>query len=150
MWTVTRQHQWPDGGYVVEISSGNFNYCNPGVLGKYAEYANPVEAVEAAIEIAKAWKKDTKKNIMIGRGATGGYTNPFDGQPLTKKVFAEFRAWAEKRLEALPKCEKCEEPILGTPITLYDFDDYQFCREYCAEEWLAANYAEIEEDGVNV
>ena len=44
MYTVTRQHQWPDGANLVEISSGRLDYTNPDALcakyaGEFEEYA---------------------------------------------------------------------------------------------------------------
>lgn len=33
MYTVTRQHQWPDGGHLVAISAGGFDYTNPDAPG---------------------------------------------------------------------------------------------------------------------
>ncbi len=34
MYTVTRQCQFPDGDYVVEISAGGIDFTNPGELVK--------------------------------------------------------------------------------------------------------------------
>jgi hypothetical protein len=100
-YTVTRQVQWPDGNAVVEISSGGLDYANPDALsakypGEFETYDDPVDAVEAAIEICRAWRKDGKKSAMVGYGATGGMTMPFD--PCT---FKEAREWARKRHEKL-------------------------------------------------
>jgi len=156
MWTVTRQHQWPDGYLVVEISKGGIDYCNPDALnrkypGEFEEYKDPTEAVDTAIKIAEAWKMDSGKRILIGHGATGGYTMPFDGMTLSQKNLAALRKWAKKKLDALPKCDHCGEPILGTPVTLSEFgDDWMFCRAFCAETWYADSFASIEENGVNV
>ena len=63
MHTVTRQVNTFEGTKVVEISQGGIDYCNPGALskrypGEFEEFANPVEAVEAAILIAQQWQKD--------------------------------------------------------------------------------------------
>src|SRR5438046_8051608 len=82
MFTVTRQRQWPDGDNVVEVSHGGLDYCNPDALGaKYAgefeEFADPRQAVETAIEIVRAWRKDSKERIAIGVGSTNGMTLPF-------------------------------------------------------------------------
>jgi len=152
MWTVTRQSQWPDGGQVVEISSGGIDYTNPGALaakypGEMEEYADPREAVEAAIKIAEAWKADAPdKDILIDHGATGGMTMPFDGMELGEETSRELREWAEGRWEAVAKCDQCGEAIRGNPTTLIDYgDDWQFCGEHCAERWWEAQQ-EPEED----
>ena len=137
MWTVTRQRQWPDGDFVVEISSGGFDLVNPGALvSKYAgegeEYLSLVEAVEKAIKIAQQWQKDKpKEEILIGIGATGGYTMPFDGMELTEETFEDLRKQAKEHDDRLPKCDRCGE-ILGD--TYYTMDDNKYCREYCLEE----------------
>lgn len=98
---VTRQIQWPEGRPVVEISSGGIDYTNPDALsprypGEFETFDDPVEAVEVAIAICRAWRKDGQKNARIGYGATGGMTLPFD--PCT---FKEGREWARKRREKL-------------------------------------------------
>lgn len=133
MWTVTRQIQWPDGDHMVEISEGGLDYTNPDALaaqypGEFEEFVDPRDALDAAIEIARAWRKDTRKKISIGHGATGGMTMPFS--PSTIK---DLKAWAKKAAENLPRCDKCGEIIKGDPFTLWDYEDVQFCSESCAE-----------------
>lgn len=143
MYTVTRQHQWPDGDYVVEISQGGIDYANPDALTpvyaeEMTEYESADEAAENAIHIAQAWQADAPdKTILIAHGATGGNTMPFDGEPLTEETFAAMRQWAKEQDAQLPKCAKCGEPIRGNPYRLHDFPDERFDREYCAEKWLA-------------
>ena len=100
-WTVTRQLQWPEGTPAVEISSGGPDYTNPDALsprypGEFETYADPVEAVEVAITICRAWRKDGQRKAMVAHGATGGMTLPFD--PCT---FREAREWAKRRKEKL-------------------------------------------------
>ena len=146
MWTVTRQRQWPDGKLVVEISSGNINYTNPGALvakyrGEMEEYTDPREAVAAAIGIANAWQADCpKETILIDHGATGGMTMPFDGQPLTEETFKDLRDWAEETWLKLDKCDQCGE-ILGDE-RYGEEGEYNCCSTYCAEVY----YAPVDED----
>ena len=141
MKTVTRQVNTYDGTWVVEISDGGIDYCNPGALspkypGEFVEYDNPIEAVEAAISIAKAWQKDCPdKKILIDTGATGGCVMFFDGQEQNEKTFAALRKWAEGLLDAMPRCAQCGETIFGHPITLTDYEDLKFCDEQCAERF---------------
>jgi hypothetical protein len=140
MWTVTRQRQWPDGGTVVEISSGGLDYANPDALagkypGEFEEFGDPRAAVEAAIGIAEAWKADAPDDdIQVATGATGGYTMPFDGEELTEETKRGLRGWAEGVWGKLPDCGKCGDKITGKPVTLVDYDE-EFCSENCAERW---------------
>jgi hypothetical protein len=78
----------------VEISAGGVDYCNPDALvatfanlGEGETFISPVAAVEAAIAICDAWRKDGRPEAQIGYGATGGMTMPFD--PCT---YSEARA----------------------------------------------------------
>lgn len=95
--TVTRQLQWPTGDAVVEISSGGLDYTNPDALvqeyaGEFETYDDPQEAVEVAIAICRAWRKDKRPDAKVGIGATGGMTMPFD-----TCSFNEAREWARRR-----------------------------------------------------
>lgn len=152
MKTVTRQVNTYDGTWAVEISDGGIAYCNPGALspkypGEFEEYDNPVEAVEAAIRIAQAWQKDcSDKEILIDHGATGGFTIFFDGKEQNEETFAELRKWAKGLLDAMPKCDRCGEPIFRSPITLIDYDGLKFCDEQCAEHFWEDEQASIAED----
>ena len=133
--TVTRQLQWPEGTPVVEISCGGLDYTNPDALsprysGEFETYDDPRKAVDAAIAICKAWRKDGEKRARVGTGATGGMTMPFE-----TCTFREAKDWAQRRYEDLPKCDRCGT-ILGE-ITYRNGDldpDHRFCSEYCAEE----------------
>lgn len=158
MYTVTRQHYWgveEKDAYVVEVSAGGFDYCNPDALvskysGEGEEYEDPREAVEVAIQIVKDWRRDGEKRAKIGIGATGGYTMPFD--PTT---FADAKKWAEKEYESLEKCAGCDTVIedakewyqAGTIFKDGEFlpyeDGYKYCSERCAEK--ASGYEEEEE-----
>ena len=58
---VTRQLQWPEGKRVVEVSVGGMDYVNPDALvakyqGELEEYDDPIEAVEAAIDVCRRWR----------------------------------------------------------------------------------------------
>lgn len=138
---VSRQMYWgvdPDESNTVEIAQGGLNYANPDMLvsrysGEGQEYTNPVEAVEAAIEIAKAWKKDCPKlKINIASGYTGGCTMPFEAST-TKKL----RAWAKKLYKTLKKCDHCKDLIDGVGYKLTECPyDVVFCSEYCADKYL--------------
>ena len=144
-YTVTRQSQWPSGDQVVEVSAGGLDYSNPdmlvpkwGRLGEGDTFVSPVLAVEAAVEICRAWRKDGAPRARIGHGATGGMTMPFDSC-----TFEEARAWAAKREASLPRCDRCGEILPENHFTVPDLDDERFCREYCAEEAYRGAYAEL-------
>jgi hypothetical protein len=137
-YTVTRQLQWPEGKQVVEISSGGLDYTNPDALvgkypGEFETYDDPREAVQAAIAICRAWRKDGGKGARIAHGATGGMTMPFD--PCT---FPAAITWAMKRYECLPKCARCGGILSERSIyVLEDFGDEKFCSANCADSALA-------------
>ena len=148
MYTVTRQHQWPGGDYVVEVSAGGQDYTNPdtlvtrfALLGEGETFDSPILAVEAAIEVCEAWRRDGGPTAQIGYGATGGMTMPFD--PCT---YEEARAWAAKREASLPRCDGCGELLPERYFTVPDLDDVRFCREFCAEEAYSQACTEVVED----
>ena len=144
MYTVTRQHQWPDGEYVVEVSAGGIDYCNPDALtakyaGEFQEFSDPREAVETAIGIVKEWRKDAPgKRISIGVGATMGFTIPF-----SPETFRYARAWAKKTWDRLLKCPYCGDPMPDDKRKFWranDWDGIEYCSEQCATremEWEA-------------
>ena len=148
MFTVTRQHQWPDGAFVVEVSAGGLDYTNPDALvakypGEFEEFSDPREAVNTAIEIIRAWRKDSKHRITIGVGSTHGMTMPFD-----EGTFKHAREWAKQLWESMPKCA-CGEP-LPDKRDRYRADDWsgeEFCSEACAmreAEYQAEQNAKFE------
>ncbi len=146
-WVVTRQRQYPDGDLCVEITYGGFDYTNPGELvtkydGEGEEYADPREAVEVGIRIALAWQEETRKEVFIGKGFTGGDTLAMNLYSLTPYTFREFREWAEEKWESLPKCAHCGE-IIQEKWTLPYCDD-EFCSQYCCE--LALEYMQDDEE----
>ncbi|MDP2953439.1 MAG: hypothetical protein Q8O76_09010, partial [Chloroflexota bacterium] len=128
-YTVTRQRQWPDGTPVVEVSAGGLDYTNPDALvakypGEFQTYDDPREAVNVAIAICEAWRKDGEPEAQVGYGATGGMTMPFDACP-----YEEARAWAQERYEALPKCDRCRNMLPSCHYPVPELDDEKFCRE---------------------
>lgn len=145
MYFVSRQRYWPDGDLFVEIAAGGLDYANPDMLvskypGEGQEYLNPKEAVEAAIAIRDAWKKDSDEEINIGYGFTGGHTMPF-----SQSTDDELINWAERRYNTLPKCAECDG-ILGKETFTHDFADYldeKFCSQYCAEENYNRNSKDV-------
>lgn len=101
-WFVSRQAYWgmePDKQNVVEIAAGGLDYANPDMLaakypGEGREYTSAREAVEAALSIRDAWRRDAPhKVITVARGFTGGCTMPFEAD----EDDAALRAWAEKQ-----------------------------------------------------
>ena len=132
-YTVTRQLQWPDGMPVVEVSVGGIDYTNPDALvarypGEFETFDGPREAVETAIAICRAWRKDGEPAARVGVGATGGMTMPFE-----TCSFKAARKWARERFEAMPKCDRCGRLLPEHYYTRPDLDDQRVCSEYCAE-----------------
>lgn len=136
---VSRQNYWdrcaPEAS-VVEVAIGGRDYANPDMLGvKWShlgegkEFTNPVEAVEAAIQICEEWRK-TNCDAMVGMGATMGFTMSFDGQE-----YEELRKRAKEMFDKLPKCAQCGE-LMGKENYTHDlnFEDESFCSEGCAEK----------------
>ena len=133
MFTVTRQRQWPDGTELVEVSAGGLDYTNPDALGeKYAgefqTFANPIDAVEVAIDIARQWRRDSHKRIPVGVGSTHGMTMPFDSG-----TFRDARLWAKEVYAKLPKCAGCNEPMQDKTWRANDWDGLEYCSEHCAQ-----------------
>ena len=138
MFNVTRQCQWPEGTLMVEVCAGSLDYANPGMLtprfaslGEGCEFSDPREAVNAAVQIRDAWKREQEAGaeILLGYGATGGMTMPFDACS-----DEDARAWADDAWEKLPKCDHCGE-ALGAPRDRYRLldGDGEFCSDSCAE-----------------
>ena len=145
-YTVTRQHQWPGGDYVVEVSADSFDYANPDALvtkfarlGEGETFASPILAVEAAVEICEAWRRDGRPEAQVGYGATGGMTMPFD--PCT---YEKAREWAAKREADLPRCDRCSELLPENHHTVPEMGGERFCREFCAEEAYSQACSELE------
>lgn len=148
MYQVTRQKQYHSGDRVVEIASKE-----PGPdalveqyrdLGEGKTFSDPREAVKAAIAIRKAWAKDLllsyrldrRPPVLIAYGVGGGYMGiEEEGEGDAQGAID----WAERKYEALPKCDQCGDPLPGSGYTHWLLEDERFCSENCAdlrwEEW---------------
>ena len=136
MWTVTRQRQWPDGANLVEISAGGLDYANPDALsarypGEFSTFDDPREAVEVALDIVRAWRRDSPGiRIQVGHGSTAGMTMPFDSC-----TFKSAREWAKQAWENLPKCPGCAGAMPDSKREFWranDWDGLEYCSEHCA------------------
>lgn len=138
---VSRQVYWGvEQPYAVEIACNGLESSNPDMLvekykreGEGREYLDPREAVNAAITVARTWRKDEPKlKIQITIGDTRGMTCPFE--PCT---FKEALAWAERVYEKLERCDNCGEILPDKNKRFTDvFGDVSFCCEHCAEKYL--------------
>jgi len=135
-WFISRQCYWgveEDEANVVEIAQGGLDYANPDMLvskysGEGEEYTDPREAVQAAIEIAKQWRKNAPElTISIGHGYTGGMTMPFEADDSDELI-----KWGNETWEKLPKCDRCGEVLPEEHFTNIETYD-KFCSETCAE-----------------
>jgi 4-aminobutyrate aminotransferase-like enzyme len=97
-------------------------------------------AVEAAIEIAELWKKESKP-IYIGVGNTHGMTAQFAEMKLNSKNLEQLRKEAAAYDAKLPKCCRCGDILGEKTFMLIDCDD-EFCSENCAER----AYESMQED----
>jgi len=133
-YTVTRQHQWPDGTSMLEVSAGGRDYNNPDALvtkypGEFETYDDLREAVTVAIAIYDAWRKDGEPEAQVGYGATGGDTMPSDAC-----TYEEAKGWAQERYQALPKCPRCGD-LLGRQRYKHTErldSDEEYCSPHCA------------------
>lgn len=141
MFYVSRQsNYYDDGAYSVEVAR-RLDCSGPGTLvARYAqlgegdEYDNPHDAVEAAIAISRAW-----------RGEIGRASVPFRCFTIAGNAFVystvkdamtipELRAWARGEWDALKKCDRCGDPIMGETWRLVEDPDIgDFCSENCCD-----------------
>ncbi len=138
---VSRQSAWPQGSLYVEVACGGLDYANPDMLavgyrslGEGNEYHDPREAVDAAIAICRAWRRDHRGvRIDVRVGHTMGFTAPFE-----PGTFRQALAWARDVAERLPSCAHCGELLerLTYRHALAE-DGERFCSEYCADEGYA-------------
>lgn len=114
---VSRQHQWPDGIYLVEIAHGGLDAAGPDMLvkkypGEAEGYDTMTEAVEAGIQIAESWKQDKPNlDIHIGAGDTMLAMVPVDAEETNEETYAKLRSEATQYDDSLPKCERCGDPL---------------------------------------
>jgi hypothetical protein len=92
---VSRQCYYYSHVSVVEVVSGGIDNSGADMLcavypGEGQEYDDPVEAVETAIEVCKAWRKKYRA-VHVAVGSTGGM-----GLELEPCTFVEARAWAQR------------------------------------------------------
>lgn len=145
---VSRQKYWgveEEDGTVVECAIGGSDYANPDMLvakwpslGEGKEFNNPIEAVEAAIEICNEWRR-TDPNAKVALGHTGGNTLPFDAE----ETYDRVQARAQKMYDKMPKCEHCGD-ILGKVKYGYEYGEYDCCSEQCADARYGDNDGESE------
>jgi len=96
---VSRQNYYYSAIKCVEIAVGGLNYAGCDMLcyrysGEGEEYENPIEAVEAAIKIAKHWVRDCHERIDVCAGHSQGMGLEFE--PATLR---ELRTWAIEEKE---------------------------------------------------
>jgi hypothetical protein len=156
---VSRQCYYYAQRNVVEVAVGGLDYAGSDMLslrykhlGEGKEYTDPIEAVEAAITICRAWRKDFQQHRkeVATKAATGAPTNTTAnfvswpaitlghtmgmGIELESHSFANARAWAEHRAKTLPRCARCGEILGKTTYQVFTGDpDAEYCSENCAE-----------------
>jgi hypothetical protein len=150
---LSRQAYYYSGLLIVEIAAGGLDYSGADMLvekykhlGEGQEFNDPREAVEAAIAIARAWRKDELgKRIVIGHGHSMGMGLEFEGCS-----FKAALAWAKETYEKLEKCCMCGD-LLPDEYYTDEFGDAKFCSERCvernAEDQAKFNQEEEADDG---
>ncbi len=88
---VTKQVQWPDGDMVVEVSIGDFNYCNPGAMGDIEKFELATDAAQRAIELQQEWQQEhPSEEVFVGHGYRMGRWLHFESEEPE-----ELLAWAK-------------------------------------------------------
>jgi hypothetical protein len=136
IWHVSRQSYYYSRLQIVEIAAGGIDMSGADTLcsayqtlGEGKDFKDPQEAVEAAIAIARAWRKNEPgKRIVIGHGCTGGM-----GMELEPCTIPGARKWAEEAYEKLSKCDRCGK-ILPENYYTDDFGESKFCSDRCWEK----------------
>lgn len=145
-YTLTRQCYFAsDQPYVVEISHGDLDSTGSDAYakhykGEFETLQDPREAVDVALAIATAWKKDKPElDIHIAHGFTAGSTLQLEPESEDwEENVAALKKWAAEAWEKLPKCS-CGEPLPEerkqyTLCEPYDDMDEAYCSERCAEK----------------
>lgn len=142
---VSRQRYWgvdEEEASIVEIAIGGSDYANADMLGakwkslgEGKEFADPREAVNAAIAICEAWRTTGEKHAKVAMGATGGFSMPFEGED-----FDALRKRAEEMYDKLPKCVRCGE-LLGE--TVYNHIECTDREEFCSENCAVRHYYDL-------
>ena len=110
---------------VVEVSVGDFNYCNPGAMGDIEEFEFAVDAAQRAIELQKKWQEHNPgEEVFVGHGYTGGHTMPFDPEEPE-----ELLDWAKQRDDALPCCDQCGTKMPNKE-SIFCLSEYQDLRKH--------------------
>ena len=135
--TVTRQNYYYSGKQVVEVSEGDLDNSGPDMLvpqfralGEGETFTDPRAAVEAAINVCKAWRTASKsRKPCVAAGFTVGGSLELEGN-----TFRGVRAYAKKKWSILAKCDECGEP-LPDKRDRYHLDDHdgEYCSDRCAE-----------------
>lgn len=144
---VSRQHYYYADELVVEIAQGGCDYSGADCLakrfpGEMEDYVGMFAAMEAAISIARAWKK-IEKGIRIVHGCTHGMFTELPDSELFTERLAKKLLKAAKQFddEKLNHCQRCgdimpEDQGWGNGFTP---GEYPFCSDNCASmaesEW---------------
>lgn len=139
---VSRQHQYYSGAQVVEVaatldSSGCDALCAKyPKLGEMQTFNSAVDAVNAAIEIAKAWQADDgHRHLVSVIGKLAGEMG-CESEGITRK---EAIRWAVKYDASRPKCCHCGDFLPENKRSWWyaadGFGEEEFacCSEQCAE-----------------
>lgn len=152
---ITRQSYWHESGaYAVEIAA-SLDTSGPGALsahyaGEMESYDDPREAVESAIQIARAWRNDLPDRQIIPVAISMNdivYPSLEDGyDPTDIDECSKLRQWARERYDAMPKCDRCGSVENVSKWTQYDTgDEVMACGQFCADEMFSTAYDESDD-----
>lgn len=164
--TVTCQHRWPEGEYIVEVTIGGFDWTNPGFIdlpfpGAGETFMSAVEAMDTATSVAKAWAaaeslkpEEDRAEIHIDYGNTGGGMWSLENLFVhtDEAALKSAHEWAAKFDSNLDKCLQCGT-ILGHKDDWLRLEftekDGGYCSERCCEQAQAfedKQFAEFEDE----
>jgi hypothetical protein len=139
---IQRVRYHEENKLAVEVCNGTKHISKDVLATKYKEHleskylVSPVDAINAALRIYKAWQHSTadeiKKISLVNFDGKGGkvYFDPSD-----KKDIARLEKLAKQTYEAMDKCGHCKNPIGNKD--LYEMDELPnkvFCTERCISE----------------
>jgi hypothetical protein len=139
---VSRQCYFHDEGeYGVEIATARDHMSPDALASRYTEdlgeHEDPREAAEAAIVLAERWRKDVGAERLAAECFT------IAGNPVCYPTVADaldadqVRAWAARRFDEMPHCERCGELAqAGAWIAPDGGDPVIACGQYCADALL--------------
>lgn len=138
MYFVSRQHYYYQDIYVVEIAYPSIDSSGPDMLiskyqGEGEIFNNPVEALEVALDIREAWRKDNpEEDIYITFGCMEF------GEGEIEEDIDDLKKRVQNIYDKMPKCDFCGDLIDEKEYYINEdshYTDTKFCSNYCSEKF---------------